>query len=113
MHVLRRPTRTRHFNGAVPPAPDLRGTSSSRPGTLAPWEAPHSEALILPVIRTCADIPWAMIAIDTLPDGEAKFDAQAFLNQCWHELRCCDRPVPFGCDRLPYPEVPSHIDWTA
>ena len=113
MHVLRSPTHARHLGGHVPPAPDLRGTRPSRSEVLLRWEAPDSPALMLPAVRTCADIPWAMIAIDTWPDGEAKFDGQALLNQCWHELRCFDRPVPFGCDQLPYPEVPSHIDWTA
>ena len=116
MGMLRLLTRHRQVDGErVPPAPDVRrlAARSPRPMVATSWAAPDPSELSLPTVRTCADIPWAMIQLDTWPDGEAKFHAQAFLNQCWYELRCCDRPVPFGCDELPYPDVPSHIDWSA
>ncbi len=64
-------------------------------------------------ILTCADIPWAMIEVDAWPDGDAKLEAQGLINRRWHELRCCDRPVPFGCCDLPYPDTPTQIRWRA
>lgn len=112
MSVLRLLTRRREL-ADVPAASDSEDAASLHRISVAFWAPPAASELRLPPVETCADIPWAMMHIDTWPDGDAKFEAEAYLNRRWRELRCCDHPVPFSCDQIPYPDVPSQIEWSA